>query len=61
MKLEYEIRLETIKHPKLGAIDKLFIYYYGGKFDGLKEYYGRLDKEAEHEIREGYTKREGSL
>lgn len=58
---EYEIRLETIKHPKLGDIDKLFIHYFGGKFDGLKEYYGRPDKEAEHEIREGYTKHIDSL
>ncbi len=59
--MEYKITEETIKHPKLGNIEKLFITYYGGKFDGMREYYGRPNKEVEHEIRDGYTKHKDSL
>jgi hypothetical protein len=59
--MEYKITLEVVKHPELGGIEKLFIYYYGGKFDGLKEYYGRPKQAAETEIREGYLKHKDSL
>jgi hypothetical protein len=59
--MEYKITLEVVKHLELGDIQKLFITYYGGKFDGLREYYGRPNKEAETEIREGYKKHIDSL
>ena len=59
--MEYKITLEVVKHLELGDIQKLFITYYGGKFDGLKEYYGRPKQAAETEIREGYTKHKDSL
>jgi hypothetical protein len=59
--MEYKITLEVVNHLELGDIEKLFIYYYGGKFDGLKEYYGRPKQAAETEIREGYTKHVNSL
>jgi len=59
--MEYKITLEVVKHPDLGGIEKLFITYYGGKFDGLREYYGRPKQAAEAEIREGYTKHVDSL
>ena len=59
--MEYKITLEVVKHPELGNIEKLFITYYGGKLDGLREYYGRPKQEAEAEIREGYTKHVDSL
>ena len=59
--MEYKITLEVVNHLELGDIEKLFIYYYGGKFDGLKEYYGRPKQAAETEIREGYKKHIVSL
>lgn len=59
--MEYKITLEVVKHPDLGDIEKLFITYYGGKLDGLREYYGRPKQAAEAEIREGYTKHVDSL
>ena len=59
--MEYKITLEVVKHPDLGGIEKLFITYYGGKLDGLREYYGRPKQAAEAEIREGYTKHVDSL
>jgi hypothetical protein len=59
--MEYKITLEVVNHLELGDIEKLFIYYYGGKFDELKEYYGRPKQAPETEIREGYTKHVNSL
>jgi hypothetical protein len=59
--MEYKITLEVVKHPELGGIEKLFITYYGGKLDGLREYYGRPKQAAEAEIREGYLKHKDSL
>lgn len=59
--MEYKITLEVVKHFELGEIQKLFITYYGGKFDGLREYYGRSKEAAETEIREGYLKNKDSL
>jgi hypothetical protein len=59
--MEYKITLEVVKHLELGDIEKLFITYYGGKLDGLREYYGRPKQAAETEIREGYKKHVDSL
>jgi hypothetical protein len=56
--MEYKIALEVMKHPELGDIPKLFIYYYGGEFDGMREYYGRPDKSPETKIREGYVEKQ---
>lgn len=59
--MEYKITLEVMKHPELGDIEKLFIYYYGGIYNGMREYYGRPNQEPETQIRGGYTKHPDSL
>lgn len=55
MRTEYEIKyepviIEGIMYPKYN------IYYYGGEFDGSKEFHSTDGINGE--IREGYTKKE---
>jgi hypothetical protein len=54
---EYEIKQRTITLASGEEVEKLFIYYYGGLYDGTEEYYGKPGQLPEAEIRNGYVSR----
>jgi len=59
--MEYKITYEIVKHPKLGDLPKYFIYYYGGDFHGVREFFALDLNKPQNEIKQGYTKHKDSL
>lgn len=57
----YKIVKEIVEHPILGNIEKYFIYYFGGEYGGLKEFYAEDLSNPQGNIRQGYTKHPESL